>query len=82
MSTVEQILYLLDTFCVSDEFYYELSMMENGLTRSYFIKQTKVEELFVEELFGFNSQSAGPKICIKLFTLSKMRETVILRCEV
>ena len=41
MSTVEQILYLLDTFCVSDEFYYELSMMENGLPRSYFIKQCK-----------------------------------------
>ena len=41
MSRVEQILYLLDKFCVSDEFYHELSMIENGLPRSYLIKQCK-----------------------------------------
>ena len=34
MEKVEQILYLLDKFCVSDEFYHEFSMIENGLPRS------------------------------------------------
>ena len=28
MSRVEQILYLLDTFCVSDEFYHELTLIK------------------------------------------------------
>lgn len=41
MSRVEKILYLLDKFCVSDEFYHELSMIENGVPRSYLIKQCK-----------------------------------------
>ena len=41
MSRVELILYLLDKFCVSDEFYHELSMIENGLPRPYLIKQCK-----------------------------------------
>ena len=41
MEKVEQILYLLDKFCVSDEFYHELSMIENGLPRSYLIKQSR-----------------------------------------
>ena len=41
MSREERILYLLDKFCVSDEFYHELSMIENGVPRSYLIKQCK-----------------------------------------
>lgn len=41
MEKVEQILYLLDKFCVSDEFYHEFSMIENGLPRSYLIKQCR-----------------------------------------
>ena len=40
MSRVEQILCLVDKFCVSDEFYHELTMIENGLPRSYLIKQS------------------------------------------
>ena len=41
MEKVEQILYLLDKFCVSDEFYHEFSMIENGLPRSYLTKQCR-----------------------------------------
>ena len=41
MEKVEQILYLLDKFCVSDEFYHEFSRIENGLPRSYLIKQRR-----------------------------------------
>ena len=41
MEKVEQIIYLLDKFCVSDEFYHEFSMIENGLPRSYLTKQCR-----------------------------------------
>ena len=44
MEKVEQILYLLDKFCVSDEFYHEFSMIENGLPRSYLIKQCRSDQ--------------------------------------
>lgn len=48
MTRIEKILYLLDKFCVSDEFYHELTMIENGLPRSYLIKQRRnnLNELF------------------------------------
>ena len=36
---VEQILFLLDKFCVGDTFYHELSMITDGLPRSYLVKQ-------------------------------------------
>ena len=39
MNRIEQILFLLDKFCVSDEFYHELTMYEGELPRSYLIKQ-------------------------------------------
>jgi len=36
---IEQILFLLDKYCVGDAFYHELSMTFNGLPRSYLVKQ-------------------------------------------
>lgn len=39
MNRIEQILFLLDKFCASDEFYHELTMYEGELPRSYLIKQ-------------------------------------------
>lgn len=41
MARIEQILYLQDKFCVSDEFYHELTMVENGIPRSYLVKQKR-----------------------------------------
>lgn len=38
---IEQILYLLDRFAVSDECYHELSMIDEKLPRSYLIKRTR-----------------------------------------
>ena len=36
---VEQILFLLDKFCVGDSFYHEMSMITDHLPRSYLVKQ-------------------------------------------
>ena len=38
---VEQILFLLDKFCVGDTFYHELSMITDGLPRSYLVKKCR-----------------------------------------
>ena len=40
-SQVEQILFLLDKFYVSDEFYHELTVVYEDIPRSYLIKQLK-----------------------------------------
>ena len=38
---VEEILFILDKFCVNDEFYHEVSMLDNSLPKSYLIKQRR-----------------------------------------
>ena len=38
---IEQILFLLDKFCVGDAFYHELTMTFEGLPRSYLVKQCR-----------------------------------------
>ena len=40
---IEEILYLLDKFCVGDSFYHELTMVTEGLPRSYLIQQCRTE---------------------------------------
>ena len=40
---IEEILYLLDKFCVGDAFYHELSMVTKGLPKSYLIQQCRAE---------------------------------------
>jgi hypothetical protein len=40
-SKVEKVLFLLDRFCVGDYFYHQLSMVINGLPKSYLVKQRR-----------------------------------------
>ena len=40
-ANVERILFLLDKFCVGDCFYHELTMVTDGLTKSYLVKQRR-----------------------------------------
>lgn len=40
---IEEILYLLDKFCVGDSFYHELTMVSDGLPWSYLIQQCRTE---------------------------------------
>ncbi len=40
---IEQILFLLDKFCVGDQFFHELTMIVNGLPKSYLVKQLRSE---------------------------------------
>lgn len=38
---IEQVLFLLDKFCIGDAFYHELTMIADGLTKSYLVKQQR-----------------------------------------
>lgn len=40
---VENILYLIDKFGVGDEFIHELSMVVDGMPKSYLIKQCRMD---------------------------------------
>ena len=40
-SKVEKVLFLLDKFCVGDNFYHELIMVVDGLLKSYLVKQRR-----------------------------------------
>jgi hypothetical protein len=39
--SLQQILYLLDKFCVGDAVYHELSILSDGLPKSYLVKQSR-----------------------------------------
>jgi hypothetical protein len=39
--TIEQVLFLLDKFCIGDSFYHELTMIIDGLPKSYLVKQRR-----------------------------------------
>ena len=53
---IEQILFLLDKFCVGDNFYHKLSMMVNGLPRSYLVKQCRQDLNSMCHLEGLKGQ--------------------------
>ncbi|CAB4028869.1 Hypothetical predicted protein [Paramuricea clavata] len=38
---VEKVLFLLDKFCVGDDFYHEITMLVEGLPKSYLVKQRR-----------------------------------------
>ena len=42
-SRVEKVLFLLDKFCVGDYFYHDLTMVVDGLPKSYLVKQRRSE---------------------------------------
>ena len=59
---VEQILFLLDKFCVGDNFYHELSMIVNGLPRSYLVKQCRHDLNDMCHLEGLKGKFPGTKV--------------------
>ena len=40
-SGVEKVLFLLEKFCVGDNFYHELTVVVDGLPKSYIVKQKR-----------------------------------------
>ena len=59
---IEQILFLLDKFCVGDNFYHELSMMVDGLPRSYLVEQCCQDLNKMCHLEGLKGKFPGAKV--------------------
>ncbi|CAB4022410.1 Hypothetical predicted protein [Paramuricea clavata] len=59
---IEQILFLLDKFCVGDNFYHKQSMMVDGLPRSYLVKQCHQDLNNMCDLEGLKGKFPGAKV--------------------
>ena len=59
---IEQMLFLLDKLCVGDNFYHELSIMVDGLPRSYLVKQCHQDLNSMCHLEGLKGQFPGAKV--------------------
>ena len=81
ITTLQQVLYLLDKFAVSDEFYHELAMLFPSLPRSYLVKETRKRisnSISLERLPApFYGQYRSLKECIKEALLTKVIIKVI-----
>jgi hypothetical protein len=60
-SKVEKVLFLLDRFCVGDYFYHELSMVINGLKKSYLVKQRSDQLKKMCHIIDYQVTRKGPK---------------------
>ena len=59
---VEKILFLLDKFCVGDAFYHEISMITDGLPRSYLVKQCRDELNKMCQIDPLHAKFEGAKV--------------------
>ena len=48
---IDEVLFLLDSYGISDEFYHELSMVHPSLPRSYLVKQRRTTHLKMKRKF-------------------------------
>ena len=74
---VHQVLYLLDRFAISDEFYHECSMLTPSLPRSYRIKRDRINATV--ELFRLHKPYSG---CYRSFKECRKETTITaeVRC--
>ena len=81
ITTLQQVLYLLDKFAISDEFYHELAMLFPSLPHSYLVKETRKRisnSISLERLPApFYGQYRSLKECIKEALLTKVIIKVI-----
>ena len=56
---IEQVLFLLHKFCVGDSFYHELTMIVDGLPKSYLVKQKKEQLNDVSEVIPTPGEADG-----------------------
>ena len=62
---VEQILFLLDKFCVGDSFYHELSMLNDDLPKSYLIKQRQTQLNDMCHIISTPGKAEGAEVSFK-----------------
>ena len=78
---VEQILFLLDKFCVGDEVYHELSSISEGLPKSYLIKQLRHDLNKTYHIERTPGKFAGAKINFTATLTDHIKELLTDRPE-
>jgi hypothetical protein len=62
---IESLLYIIDKFGVSDEFIHELTMITDGLPKSYLVKQCRTELNSLCKLTGTPGKAPGAQYSFK-----------------
>lgn len=75
-SKVENILFLLDKFCVGDSFYHELSMVDDQLPRSYLIKQRREQLNNMCHISATPGEEEGAQISFKELLTDRVTDYV------
>ena len=75
-SKVENILFLLDKFCVGDSFYHELSMVDGQLPRSYLIKQRREQLNNMCHISATPGEEEGAQISFKELLTDRVTDYV------
>ena len=70
---VEQILFLLDKFCVGDSFYHELSMINDDLPKSYLIKQRRTQLNDMCHIISTPEKAKGQKFHSRNFSMKECK---------
>ncbi|CAB4044139.1 Hypothetical predicted protein, partial [Paramuricea clavata] len=80
--TVEQALFLLGKFCVGDSFYHELTMIIDGLPKSYLVKQRRGQLNNISNVVPTPGKADGAQISFTDMLKSHVDEFIKLHDEV
>lgn len=75
-SKVEKVLFLLDRFCVGDNFYHELSMVIDGLPKSYLVKQRRSQLNDLCHISPLPGEQEGAQVSFKLLLKERVQHHV------
>ena len=78
---VEQVLFLFDKFCVGDSFYHELTMIIDGLPKSYLIKQRRGQLNNISNVVPTPGKADGAQISFTDMLKSHVDEFIKLHNE-
>lgn len=79
---VDQILFLLDRFCIGDSFCHELTMTVEGLPKSYLVKQRRKQLNDISHVVPIPGISDGAHIAFTDMLQSRIREFVKVNTQV
>ena len=79
---IEQVLFLLDKFCVGDSFYHELTMINDGLPKSYLVKQRRSQLNDISNVIPTPGEADGAQISFTEMLKTRIQEFVKLHNEV
>ncbi len=74
---VEKVLFLLDKFCVGDAFYHEITMLVEGLPKSYLVKQRRDQLNKMCHISATPGEEHGAQLPFKQLLKNRIKEYTI-----